>query len=174
MGAVYTSGHWVDDFGARVVAEARTWIDTPFHPQQSVKGRGCDCKGLVAGVARALGRPEGDSLFARMGAYDIGHIDTRLLGEGLAALFDRVAAGSSRAGDLLLLRVGGAAQHLAIVSEVLGCPGPGRGGVPHRMIHCYGKGPSRVIEVPMGHVWRDAVASIWRWRDAVGEGVDGG
>ena len=29
------------------VTEARTWLDTPFHHQASVKGSGCDCIGLI-------------------------------------------------------------------------------------------------------------------------------
>lgn len=143
------------DFGAAVVTEARTWIGTPFHWQQSTKGRGCDCKGLIAGVAREIGREEGASRFATMGDYRPGKVPLFALAHGLSVLFDRVD--TAIPGDIVLLHVGGAPQHLAIVSEA-------HAGVPHRMIHCYGKGPSRVIEVPMGHAWRDAVVSIWRWR----------
>ncbi len=38
----------------RIVAEARSWIGTPYHHQASVKGIGCDCLGLVRGVWRGL------------------------------------------------------------------------------------------------------------------------
>ncbi len=37
-----------------VVAEARTWIGTPYRHQASLKGVGCDCLGLVRGIFRAL------------------------------------------------------------------------------------------------------------------------
>lgn len=147
------------DFGQAVVTATRTWIGTPFHWQQSVRGKGCDCKGLIAGVARDMGRAEGASRFAAMGDYRPGSVPLRTLADGLADLFDRVP--SAIPGDILLLKVGNVPQHLAIVSEA-------SGGVPLRMIHCYSKGPSRVIEVPMGHVWRDAIASIWRWRAETG------
>lgn len=40
---------------AAVVAEARTWIGTPYHHQARVKGVGVDCAGVLIGVARALG-----------------------------------------------------------------------------------------------------------------------
>jgi cell wall-associated NlpC family hydrolase len=43
--------------GQMVVAEAKTWIDTPWHRNQSCKGVGADCIGVVAGVALALGLP---------------------------------------------------------------------------------------------------------------------
>jgi NlpC/P60 family putative phage cell wall peptidase len=38
----------------RVVAEARSWIGTPYCHQGHRKGVGCDCLGLVRGVWRAL------------------------------------------------------------------------------------------------------------------------
>lgn len=41
-----------------IVAEARSWLGTPYHHQGSVKGAGCDCLGLVRGVYRALYGPE--------------------------------------------------------------------------------------------------------------------
>lgn len=40
---------------SEIVAEARTWLGTPFHHQGRVKGAGVDCIGLVIGVARDLG-----------------------------------------------------------------------------------------------------------------------
>jgi cell wall-associated NlpC family hydrolase len=38
----------------QIVAEARSWVGTPYRHQASVKGVGCDCLGLVRGVWRAL------------------------------------------------------------------------------------------------------------------------
>ena len=37
-----------------IIAEARSWIGTPYAHQGSLKGVGCDCIGLVAGIWRAL------------------------------------------------------------------------------------------------------------------------
>ena len=37
-----------------IVAEARSWIGTPYRHQASLKGVGCDCLGLVRGVWRAV------------------------------------------------------------------------------------------------------------------------
>lgn len=36
----------------RIVAIARTWIGTPYVHQASLKGKGCDCIGLLRGVWR--------------------------------------------------------------------------------------------------------------------------
>jgi cell wall-associated NlpC family hydrolase len=38
-----------------IVAEARTWLDTPYLHQGRRKGHGVDCLGLVIGVGKALG-----------------------------------------------------------------------------------------------------------------------
>lgn len=38
-----------------VIAEARTWIGTPYHHQQCAKGHGVDCAQLIAGVGNAIG-----------------------------------------------------------------------------------------------------------------------
>jgi NlpC/P60 family putative phage cell wall peptidase len=43
---------------AAIVAEARSWIGTPYRHQGSLKGIGCDCLGLVRGVWRAVIGPE--------------------------------------------------------------------------------------------------------------------
>lgn len=34
---------------------AESWVGTPFHHQASLKGVGCDCAGLIAGVAHEYG-----------------------------------------------------------------------------------------------------------------------
>ncbi|KLK92709.1 peptidase P60 [Microvirga vignae] len=39
---------------SRVVAEARSWIGTPYRHQASLKGMGCDCLGLLRGVWRGV------------------------------------------------------------------------------------------------------------------------
>jgi len=76
------------------------------------------------------------------------------LRQGLERLFDRVD--EAKPGDVLLLLIGGRAQHLAICSEV-------RDGWPSRMIHCYQSGPGMVCEVHVGSLTR--IDSLWRWRD---------
>jgi NlpC/P60 family putative phage cell wall peptidase len=46
----------------RIVAEARSWIGTPYHHQASLKGVGCDCIGLVRGIWRAAIGPEPEAM----------------------------------------------------------------------------------------------------------------
>jgi hypothetical protein len=49
-----------------------------------VKGVGCDCKGLVQGVARELGFPEAESFYATFASYRPDRpVPSRLLIEGM-------------------------------------------------------------------------------------------
>lgn len=141
--------------GPTVAAEAETWLGTPFRWQASVRGRGCDCKGLIAGVARQCGRPEAVSVEALAGDYGF-RVDPLRLRRGLARLFDR-AQGEPEPGDVLLLKVHGTAQHLAIHA-----PQPGR---PMRAIQALHTGPMQVVAIGTP---RDMIDSVWRWRNLPG------
>ena len=46
----------------RVIAEAQSWVSTPYRHQASLKGVGCDCLGLVRGVWRCLYGKEPEAL----------------------------------------------------------------------------------------------------------------
>lgn len=143
--------------GERVWKEAQSWKGTPFVPQASVKGRGCDCKGLVWGVARELHYPEADTDYANFIAYDIGArggIPCALLKEGMAALFDR--KDEVRTGDILLLKArNGSTIHLAIA------------GPDDRAIHAQIGHTSWVKDTSLSRVLLKVYSldSIWRWRD---------
>ena len=136
--------------GALIAAEAENWIDVPFRWQGRVKA-GCDCKGLIAGVAKACGRTEGDSVHALAGDYHKG-VDVARLKAGLAELFDQVT--ERQAGDILLVRMGGKAQHLAIFAPTQA--------KPDRVIEAMPTGPARVRP---GRASLGRIDSIWRWRE---------
>lgn len=136
--------------GDQITAEAETWIDVPFKWQGRVKA-GCDCKGLIAGVAKACGRPEAGSLPALAGDYSA-KVDVKRLKAGLTELFDEAA--ERRPGDVLLVRLGGSAQHLAIYAPTEA--------KPDRVIEAMPTGPGRVRP---GRASPGRIDSIWRWRD---------
>lgn len=155
-----------EPLGARVVARAMDWVDTPFEPQQSCRGAGCDCKGLIVGVARECGLPAAHSPFALINDYQ--RVDSGLLRRGLEATMDLVAQrrpglflGDADAlpGDLLLIdlkdeRGRMKPQHLAIYAR------------ENRMIHTlFYPGLQQVRCDRIGSAWWSRVGSIWRWRD---------
>jgi cell wall-associated NlpC family hydrolase len=138
--------------GELVAAEAREWLGTKFIWQASQKGVGCDCKGLLWGVARELGFPEAESLYAKVADYSPTRpVPSALLKEGFAAIFDPVS--EMQAGDVLLVRLGGRPCHIAIYS--------GEGRVIHAQI-----GPKNwVKETRLAALLKKCpLDSVWRWR----------
>lgn len=43
-----------DQFSMRLIAEARSWIGTPYCHAATLKGVGCDCLGLIRGIWRSI------------------------------------------------------------------------------------------------------------------------
>lgn len=144
--------------GALVAAEAREWIGTPFVWQASQKGVGCDCKGLVWGVARELGFPEASTFYARVANYAQNKpVPSALLKEGMAAVFDPVR-GEPGLGDVLLLKIGQPPVHPAHLAIVSG---------DDRAIHAQLSGSREwVKETRLAALLKlNPLHSAWRWRD---------
>lgn len=133
---------------ADIVTAARRWDGTPFLWQGCVRGKGVDCKNLLVGIARDLKLPEAETLAARRHDYRRGFDPAEMLA-GLEESLIR--AKSAKPGDVIAFEIGTVKgpRHLALLTE------------PGRIIHCYGAGPSRVIEVPLGNHRR--VHSYWTW-----------
>jgi cell wall-associated NlpC family hydrolase len=141
-------------FGERVANEALSWIGTPFLWGQSRKGVGCDCKGLVAGVARELGRPEAESFFANVADYrNDRELPHGLILEGMAALFDRVTLDRIKPGDVILGKHNGRPSHFAIYV--------GDNSAVHTQIASKAYVKKTALEV-LFHFYRPH--SVWRWR----------
>lgn len=127
---------------------ARGWIGTPYQHQQSLKGVGCDCLGLLRGVWRELhgAEPECVPPYAPDWA-----LDEETLRDGLARHLTPVTRIAP--GDVALFRMmrGGVARHCGIVAE--------QGGAL-TLIHA--RQNRRVIEEPFSAFWRARLAFAFR------------
>lgn len=142
---------------AAVIGEARRWIGTPYVHQQSVKGAGTDCLGVVRGVWRAFygEEPEAPPPYSRDWAERHGR-------ETMMDTFDRYLhrhdpdAWHYKRGNVLplggvvLFRFvrGGPAKHAAIVSG------------PDSIIHAY-EGARAVMECGLPMSWRRRIAAAY-------------
>jgi NlpC/P60 family putative phage cell wall peptidase len=141
--------------GARVVAEARGWIGTPYLHQASVKGAGADCLGLLRGVWRSLLGAEPERVPPYTDDWAEPSRDEVLLAAAERWLA-RKGIGDAAAGDVLLfrLREGCIAKHLGIQSEI---------GGPAAFIHAYTN--HGVVESPLSQPWQRRIAARFSFPD---------
>jgi NlpC/P60 family putative phage cell wall peptidase len=139
-----------------IVTHARAWVGTPFHHQARLKGKGCDCLGLVVGVVYELALKDKDGV--QLAAYDevtySREPDGAYLTAKLTGLLEEILIEDARAGDLALFKVRENPQHLAILSDYEGGLG---------MIHCFA--PARkVVEHRLDDEWKLRLLKVFRWQ----------
>lgn len=132
---------------AAIVAEARSWIGTPYRHQGARKGVGCDCLGLVRGVYRAMCgiEPEQPGPYAPDWAEAAG--GDPLLAAARRHLVER--GDGMEPGDVILFRWRSelAAKHLGIVVAA------------GRFVHAY-EGAA-VLESALVPQWRRRVTGVF-------------
>ena len=137
--------------GAMIVDEARQWIGTPWKHAQASKGVGCDCIGLVGGVAAAVGVTDDWITTASMMFKGYGRLPVaRVIHEGCARWMVPVT-GAVQLGDILVMAFEAEAQHFAIVSALS----------PRYIIHAYAQA-RRVAENRIDETWQRRTLSAWR------------
>ena len=138
--------------GAAILAEAATWLGTPYRHQGSRKGVGCDCLGLVRGIWRAVygGEPEDPGPYSPDWA-EAGGGDP-LIEAARRHCVEKPLAGA-RPGDLVVFRwrAHHPAKHLGIL-----LPG-------ERFLHAY-EGHA-VMASPLISQWRRRIAGVFAFPD---------
>ncbi len=131
---------------ADVIAEARSWIGTPFKHQGRLKGVGVDCGGLLICVGKALGVSDFDTTgYARVpyGRQLMVHCDEHLT---------RIGRDEFGPGDVLVMRWRRVPQHVAIVAD---------GGFPCSIIHAFDQ-VGRVVEHRLDETWAARIMQAYR------------
>lgn len=139
-----------EDVRARLVAESRGWIGTPYLHRASCKGEGADCLGLIRGVWRAVvgAEPEGLPAYAPDWAEAQ---RTETLAQAAGRHMRAVPLEAIRPGDVLLFRWRAhlPAKHTAILVA-------GGDGGEARMVHAHDG--AAVAEVYLAPWWRRHLA----------------
>jgi NlpC/P60 family putative phage cell wall peptidase len=134
----------------QIIAEARSWIGTPYRHQASLKGVGCDCLGLVRGVWRALigDEPQRPPAYSRDWA-EAARAET--LAQAARAHLVEIAPAEFLPGDVLLFRYRERypAKHAAIASAA------------DLMVHAHDG--AAVAEVAIAPWWRRRLAYAFRF-----------
>jgi NlpC/P60 family putative phage cell wall peptidase len=137
---------------AAIIAEARSWIGTPYRHQASLKGIGCDCLGLARGVWRSLHgeEPEAIPAYSRDWAEACGE---ETLATAAGRHMTAVPLAEIRPGDLVLFALNehAPAKHCAILVAA------------DRMVHGIEAHP--VAEVSLGSWWRRHLRFVFAFPD---------
>jgi hypothetical protein len=125
-----------------VVAEARSWLRTPYRNQAFVKGLGVDCGFLLIEVYAACGLIERFDPRPYSDHWHLHRSEERYL--GWVERFAHPVA-QPGPGDVVLWRLGRCFSHGGIVTE-WPAPGVGAGrpGAPQRVVHAYAR--ARMVE----------------------------
>jgi len=141
-----------------IVYEARSWIGTKWMHQASVKLAGCDCIGLIRGVARAVGIVDPFATGDALKYFGYGRTpEPGLLLEACDRYLDRAPPGPLRLADILVMSFETDPQHFALVSNL----------EPLRMIHAYAQA-RKVAENGIDDLWRSRIVRVYSYR-----GIDG-
>jgi NlpC/P60 family putative phage cell wall peptidase len=132
---------------SQIVAEARTWLNTPFHHQGRRKSVGVDCAGVVIGVANALGLSDFDTTdYAKSPSGD-------KMRQILETHMDKIAVTDYQIGDVLHLVFDVEPQHVAIVSDI-------------GIIHAYAQ-VRKCVETSLDMTWQKRIRGAYRFKGVV-------
>lgn len=133
---------------ADIVAEAQSWLGTPFVHRASVRGGGADCVGLIRGIWRGfLGSEPFDIPPYTTDWRHTGGVD--ILTQTLRRHFVERPIGQAQDGDIIVfrMRLGAPARHCGIVAP------------DKSFIHAYyGKG---VVESNLVAWWERRISSVF-------------
>lgn len=144
-----------------IVRAARGWIGTAFHHQGRLKASGnsrggVDCLGLLIGVAKELGLrdKQGEAFLWQRDRVDYGHLpDADALHSALCHSLHTVEPKDWAEGDVLLMQIDRAPQHLGILSY---WPEGGWG-----VIHALASA-RKVVEHPLDSSWQQKIVQVFR------------
>jgi hypothetical protein len=144
-----------------LLLEARTWIGTAFHHQGRVKANsyhkgGCDCVGLVLGVATSLQLKSTKGILIK--DIDIGNYCRKLSGSLLKEALDehciKISQNEILPSDLLLFKMSDYQYHIGIISDynakTLG------------LIHSYAQA-KKVVEHSLTTFWQEKIIYAYKF-----------
>ena len=140
-----------------VVAEARTWKDTPFRHQGSRKGFGCDCIGFLQRIAtdmslcrEDLWGPKAQAFFGYSELPDPNKFET-----ALNIFLDEISLKDILYADIILFKSRQNPTHLGLVTD-------------EGMIHAYLKN-KKVVEHGLNEMWFRHIKTVYRFPVFSGE-----
>jgi NlpC/P60 family putative phage cell wall peptidase len=140
----------------QIVDEARSWVDTRWQHQASVKGVATDCIGLIGGVGVRLRIPDALAWASdqRVRAYGR-KPDVEALRSAAETYLEPIPVADAGLGDILLMRYepDPEPRHFAIISAL----------DPMYIVHAFANA-RKVVENRVDRAWRERIVSAYRYR----------
>lgn len=130
----------------KIVVEARTWIDTPFHHQGRVKSVGVDCAGVVGMTGAALGLLDVNDIPKDYAKQPNANAMTKVLDEKMT----RIPVSEATIGDVLHFAFDREPQHVAIISDI-------------GIIHAYAQA-RKCVEHSLDDTWKSRIRGAYRFK----------
>ena len=141
----------------QIIAQARTWLGTPFHHQGRVKHVGVDCIGLIVCVIDELGLSDENG--QRLASYDSTGYSRTPDGFTLKSKLDShlqpISIEEIAPGDILLFRFNKNPQHVGFVTD--------RSDGDLSILHCYSTS-NYVVEHRLDDKWRKLIVAAYRFK----------
>lgn len=99
-----------------IVAEAMTWLDTPYHHRQRVKGAGVDCAQILIGVFVVCGMIADFEPEDYPRDWMMNRTEDRFRAK-VRELADEISVAEVRPGDVALYRVGHCFAHGSVIID---------------------------------------------------------
>jgi NlpC/P60 family putative phage cell wall peptidase len=133
----------------RIVAIARTWIGTPYVHQASLKGKGCDCIGMLRGVWRELKAAADPEILPPYSPNWAEETGQETLYDGLKRYLTEIALVDIKTGSVVLFRMvpTGPAKHCGII-----------GAQDEALTLIHSRMNKQVNEEPLSSSWRKKLA----------------
>ncbi len=139
-----------------IAAEARRWLGTPYHPQASIKGVGCDCGTLMGGMAVELGIVSAD-FWQTSFAKHAGYSQQAYAGSLIRVLRDfmpEIEPAAAIAGDVVVMKFATEPQHVGVLVPYA------HGGLA--LLHAWnGSNVRKVVEHRLDERWRARVTNAF-------------
>jgi NlpC/P60 family putative phage cell wall peptidase len=140
--------------GQILVEEGRRWLGTPWQHQACLRGVGCDCVGLLGGIAAAVGVTD---VWLTEASAEFKSYGRQPLPEALLAGCERFlvpAKPPAQLGDVLVFAfVRGQPQHFALLSRL----------DPPYILHAH-ISARRVVENRLDRSWERRIVRRYRFR----------
>jgi len=99
---------------AKYAQQAMQWLDVPYQHRGTTR-RGCDCTGLLIGVARELGYLKIYQLRKYPPDWNLHGMADDYIAEQLGRLADPIAKSQADAGDIVIMHFGACISHCGIL-----------------------------------------------------------